>query len=353
MTDVIVRRDPRKDRRVRERSALRSAVAVTPEHRETREWTAADAARCLVVLETSGGALTSLDRALLGAARQIAGSALVVAIAFAELRDDVHAAGADAMVSLPDVAGFRPATQVAALIRLRDALRASTVLLGEAGDGADLGRRLAIALAVPLATDVVAIDGDEVVRNPGQSATEWAGAEAPIMLLVPNAFAPYTGPRRTRVDLPAFAFDANPEAVAELATTRAEPDAVALEEAPFVISAGAGVSDWQIFERLARSLRAARGGSRVACDAGDVPRDRQVGASGKQVTAECYLALGISGAPQHLSGIERCGYVIAVNSDRQAPIFGRANLGFVADANELMKALLRTDAAMDSRGTEK
>jgi electron transfer flavoprotein alpha subunit len=130
------------------------------------------------------------------------------------------------------------------------------------------------------------------------------------------------------------------ESVTELRSTAAEPDAVALEEARFIVSAGAGVSDWSLFDRLAQTLRASRGGSRVVCDAGSVARERQIGASGITVTAECYLALGISGAPQHLSGIERCGYVIAVNRDRQAPIFGRANLGFVADSHELMQAVL-------------
>ncbi len=346
MTDAP-RRDPRKDRAAPRRAAAQDATSSpAPDLAPvTREWSSADRARCLVVLEVPGGALTSLDRALLGAARTLAGAdALVVAIAFVELRDDIHAAGADAVLSLPAAGGFRPAARVAALSKLRSELRGPTILLGEAGDGADLGRRLAIVLDVPLATDVVAIEGSDVVRNPGRSETEWVGAETPVMLLSATAFAPCTGPRRTPVNLPIAEFDTLQESAIELRTTTAGSGAVALEEARFIISGGAGVSDWSLFERLGQTLRAARGGSRVVCDAGSIARERQIGASGTSVTADCYLALGISGAPQHLSGIERCGYVIAVNSDRQAPIFRRANLGFVADAHELMRAVVELDA---------
>jgi electron transfer flavoprotein alpha subunit len=118
-----------------------------------------------------------------------------------------------------------------------------------------------------------------------------------------------------------------------------DPDAVPLSEALLVCGAGNGVTDWSAFRDVAGALGAARAGSRVICDAGLLPRDRQVGASGTSVTAHCYLAFGISGAPQHLQGIARCENVIAVNTDPHAPIMKRADLAIVADAKAVMLAL--------------
>jgi len=101
------------------------------------------------------------------------------------------------------------------------------------------------------------------------------------------------------------------------------------------------VSDWQIFHEVAAALGAAEGGSRVVCDAGLLPRDRQVGASGSLVEPRCYLAFGIAGAPQHLQGIVRCERVLAVNTDLHAEMVKRADLAVIADAQAVMPALAK------------
>jgi electron transfer flavoprotein alpha subunit len=120
-----------------------------------------------------------------------------------------------------------------------------------------------------------------------------------------------------------------------------DPDAVPLAEADFILSAGNGVTDWDGFAELARVLGATRAGSRVVCDAGHLPRDRQVGASGSVVTARCYVALGIAGAPQHLQGLTEVKGVVAVNTDLHAEMIKRADLAIVADAQRVMPALIR------------
>ena len=79
----------------------------------------------------------------------------------------------------------------------------------------------------------------------------------------------------------------------------------------------------------------------MVCDAGHLPRDRQIGASGTLVTARCYFALGIAGAPQHLQGITEVKHVIAVNTDLHAEMIKRADLAIVADAQTVMPALIR------------
>jgi len=93
-------------------------------------------------------------------------------------------------------------------------------------------------------------------------------------------------------------------------------------------------------ESLAHTLEASIGASRVAVDDGKFSRDKQIGASGKTVSASAYLAIGISGAVQHLQGIKDCRHVIAINTDASAPMVKRADLSVIGDAEEIMSALI-------------
>ena len=120
-----------------------------------------------------------------------------------------------------------------------------------------------------------------------------------------------------------------------------------LESARFIIAAGNGVTDWNSFGELAKALGATVGASRVVCDRGFLPRDRQVGSSGTLVSSRVYIALGISGAVQHLDGIHDVEFVISVNSDPGAPIHSRAVLPIVADANAVVQHLLEASVTKE------
>jgi len=113
-----------------------------------------------------------------------------------------------------------------------------------------------------------------------------------------------------------------------------------LEEADVIAAAGNGVTDVALFTRLAHALGAATGASRVAVDEGRFSRDRQIGATGTAVSANLYLAIGISGAIQHLQGIRDCRHVIAINKDAGAPMIQRADLSAIGDAQSVMAELL-------------
>jgi electron transfer flavoprotein alpha subunit len=115
------------------------------------------------------------------------------------------------------------------------------------------------------------------------------------------------------------------------------------------VAAGNGVDDMGTLGRLAGTLGAAVGASRVAVDEGKCARHQQIGATGKTVTASTYIAVGISGAVQHLMGIKDCRHVIAVNRDPGAPITGRADLTVVGDAEEIMQAIVAEIAARRRR----
>ena len=120
-----------------------------------------------------------------------------------------------------------------------------------------------------------------------------------------------------------------------------DPSAVPLGEAEFILSAGNGIRDFALFHDAAKALRATEGASRVAVDNGDMPRFRQVGATGTWVTARVYLAVGISGAVQHLQGIGQCDKVIAINTDAGCDMVKRADLSVIADSTDMLAALIK------------
>src|SRR5262249_46401250 len=172
------------------------------------------------------------------------------------------------------------------------------------GDG-DLGRRYAASARASIATHVAEIDGAHVGTYVHAGKSFATRAWPDVVLLAPdavNAKLPFVGAGE-RIAMPIS--DTHDEmGYRDLGTTQLDAAQVALEEADFVVSAGNGVTDITAFETLARTLGAAIGASRVAVDNGHFTRDKQVGATGKTVTASVYVAFGISGAVQHLQGIK-------------------------------------------------
>ena len=143
----------------------------------------------------------------------------------------------------------------------------------------------------------------------------------------------------TKVDVP---FDASKFQVKVLEEVVKGNDKVDITEAKILVSGGRGVGSKEGFaklEALAATMNAQVSSSRAMVDAGVMPHDRQVGQTGKTVRPACYFALGISGAIQHLAGMEESDYIIAVNKDKDAPIFGVADLGIVGDLHKIVPLL--------------
>jgi electron transfer flavoprotein alpha subunit len=148
--------------------------------------------------------------------------------------------------------------------------------------------------------------------------------------------------RKGTVEEVKIAFDSSKFKVKILKTVKEPKNLVDITEAKILISGGRGVGTAENFkklEELAHVLGAEISSSRAMVDAGIMPHERQVGQTGKTVRPDVYFALGISGAIQHLAGMEESDYIIAVNKDKFAPIFQSADLSIVGDVNEIVPLL--------------
>ncbi|MBT5415901.1 MAG: electron transfer flavoprotein subunit alpha/FixB family protein [Rhodospirillaceae bacterium] len=238
-------------------------------------------------------------------------------------------------------AGYAPEARAAAVAAAAAHLDARHVLLPDtAVGGGDLGRRLAVMLGDRAAGDVRRIAKDRIVRRGGGGRSDFEMAPPRILLVANEAADPVVDDRYEARAVDVTPYEAAPR-IEDGGLAATDPNAVPLAEADFIVSAGNGIADWEAFHTAAAALGATEGGSRVVCDAGLLPRFRQVGASGTLVEPRCYLALGIAGAPQHLQGIQRCERVVAVNTDLYADMVKRADLSIIHDAQEVMPALAR------------
>jgi len=128
--------------------------------------------------------------------------------------------------------------------------------------------------------------------------------------------------------------------IEDLGAVAVDPATIAMAEAEFIVSGGNGVKDWDLYHKATAALGATEGASRVAVDDGFMPRNRQVGATGTWVTARVYVAVGISGAIQHLQGIGACDKVVAINMDPGCDMIKRADLSVIGDSSAILKALI-------------
>lgn len=250
--------------------------------------------------------------------------------------------GIDEWCRWPFLAASHPERAVAWLQKMLAELRPRHVLFENDAIGRDLMRRMAANAAEIGAADLTSIGEQEITWNAFGGRRQIRQLTPKFMTIASGAVEPPAQDYREGSELPSerVVADLPSVRIRELELVRPDRNTIALSEAGFVVGGGGGVGDWPLFGELVEALSAVPGGSRVACDAGRLPRSRQIGASGTALSADCYLALGISGAVQHLQGIRDCGCVIAVNTDERAPIFARADLGIIADVDAVARSLI-------------
>ncbi|CAN5223910.1 hypothetical protein BH10PSE7_BH10PSE7_05150 [soil metagenome] len=283
---------------------------------------------------------------ILGAARKMAdafGGAVILQCFRAEASiASAGRSGADRLLAI--TAGVTmPDQQARAILSAVAQFEPRHILFCDAPLDGDAARRVAVALGDRPAVAVQKIDGDTLTCRGNGGRSDFTRAVPRVILLAPGTGDPVEGGpihEARAVSGETFAAVADPR-IRDLGPEPISVMDVPLDEADFIVSAGEGVSDWPQFFAMAESLSGVVGGSRQVCDAGLLPRNRQVGASGTLVSAKCYLAFGISGAPQHLQGVQHCKYVVAVNTDLHAAMVKRAELAIIADAQQVMPELAK------------
>lgn len=301
----------------------------------------------MAVVHSDRGSLDGHARQAIAAAAILAWPQCgVVALILGDFTGDPAPLGADRVVVVPalDAARFQPGQETQTVSQLIDAYKAKHIFIPDrAGGDGDLGRRLIAAHGDSAAAHVVEINSHDVAIRLGGSKPYAKRPLPRFILLEPGVVdpaLPFTG-----TSAPVRQHNEHGEAPPkgtydDRGLEKTDASSVAIEEADVVISAGHGVQNIETLRRLARELGAAVGASRVAVDSGKFSKDQQIGATGKTATASTYIAVGISGAVQHLQGIKDCRHVIAINRDASAPIVKRADLTIIGDAEEVMQALL-------------
>jgi electron transfer flavoprotein alpha subunit len=315
--------------------------------------------RILVVAEQRGGKLNRASIETVAAAQQLGGAITVAVLGSgsAAAANELAALKLDEVVTIehPALEPYTPDGYTAALEQVIATLTPSLVLLPHTYQTRDFAPKLAARLNRALITDVTAIKPGTppaFVRPMFQgklTADVVARGDAPHFITFQIGSFRADSAAAGAAPAPVRAMGA--ELTIDAAAIRQKPEApfqeakqaVDLSQAERIVSVGRGIKGPEhlpLAEELAKALRAEIAASRPICDAGWLPMERQVGSSGQTVAPKLYLALGISGAIQHLVGMKGAHTIVAVNKDPDAPIFEVADFGIVGDLFEIVPAII-------------
>ncbi len=299
-------------------------------------------AEVLVVVEASqASGVKKVTLEMLTIARTLGSPSAVVFGDASALADKLGEYGAEKIyaASGDDIEGYLVAPKASVVAELVKSAQPAVVLLASTQEGKEIAGRLAVKLENGLLVDAVEVAGDgtatQVVFAGSTIVKSKVTKGLPIITIRPNSVTPAPQPATPAVEqLTVTVAEADKltkvvERVAEQKGSRPE-----LSEASIVVSGGRGVGNadnFKLVEETADLLGAAVGASRAAVDSGYYPHQFQVGQTGKTVSPQLYLALGISGAIQHRAGMQTSKTIVAVNKDPEAPIFELADFGVVGD----------------------
>lgn len=315
----------------------------------------------LVFAETRANALRKVALEATTAARALADAtggevhAMVIGTpgVGAAAQEQLGQYGADLVIAVEHagLANFDREVVAATLAeRAKNGYRA--VVMGFSAQGRDIGPRVAAKLDAPIAADVtdVKLAGDVITaRHPAYANKVTATLEVKAPLAVvsvrPSAVTATPNPKGARTEAMAAVGDPASSKVVVKEMIEGGKGKIDLGEAPVIVSGGRGLKapeNFKLVEELAAAFgNAAVGATRAVTDDGWRPHSDQIGQTGRQVSPQLYVAIGISGAIQHLAGMRTSKTIVAINKDKEAPIFKVADYGIVGDVLEVVPALTK------------
>jgi electron transfer flavoprotein alpha subunit len=312
----------------------------------------------LVLAEHAGGRLLGLSTELLGAARRLADvlGGEVTAVSFGSgasvAAKEAVSYGADVALAAEDASldEYRNDSWTAALSAAANETNPSVVLIGQTAVGRDLAPRFAVRAGTSVAMDCIdfAVEGGRLLMTRpcygGSAHAVYSSRTLPQVATVRAKSQEPLEPDASRAgEVRTLAVDLGESQAQVVGREEVKAEGIRLEDASVIVSGGRGLGGAEAFEalnELATVLGGAVAASRAAVDLGWVPVAMQVGLTGKVVTPDLYIAVAISGASQHLSGITGAKTIVAVNKDKDADIFKVARYGAVTDWKPFITAFI-------------
>jgi electron transfer flavoprotein alpha subunit len=302
-----------------------------------------DMAEILVLVEHTDGEVKKVTLELLTLARTLGVPSAVWAgpgySPEAKARLSEYGAEKIYVADSAEIADYVVAPKAELLAQLVGSATPAAVLLASTAEGKEIAGRLAIKTDSGVITDAVGLGegfvADQSIFGGGVNVRSQVTKGTPIVAVRPNSTAPEPAPAAGAEEQVAVTLSDSAKGARVVDRIKQEKGArPELTEAAIVVSGGRGVAsaeNFSIIEKLADSLGAAVGASRAATDAGWYPHAFQVGQTGKTVSPQLYIAVGISGAIQHRAGMQTAKTIVAINKDPEAPIFELADFGVVGD----------------------
>jgi electron transfer flavoprotein alpha subunit len=309
--------------------------------------------KVLVVAEHLDGKLNGSTAKTVSAAAALGAGAIDVVVLAADpaavAAEAARISGVARVLAVANRANAQPIAQVLAPQIARLAGGYSHVLAPSTTFGKDLMPCVAALLGVNQVSDLMAAEGAHTFKRPIYAGNAIVTVEAPadqiVVATVRTASWQEAAPGGDAIVEPVEVEATLPSHTRYVGLAAGKSDRPDLQSAKRVVSGGRGVGsaeNFKVIYALADKLGAAVGASRAAVDAGYVPNELQVGQTGKIIAPELYIAVGISGAIQHLTGIKDAGTIVAINKDPESPIFEIADIGLVGDLFQLLPELEQT-----------
>jgi len=309
----------------------------------------------LIVVEHSNGKVSKSTYEMITAARESGRegpvTALVLGSSVASVASEIALVVDQVLVAdKPELTQYDAELWSAAVAQIASEGEAHTVLIGGSRSGREYSPRVAVKLDAPLLEDVISLKDNSGVLIAERytflaRVTEKVEAQGPVVVatIKPGIFTP-AAPGTNAVEQFDADLDLPPRRLQVTGKTAEKTSRIALAEAEVVVAGGRGVGSAEGFtklvEGLADEIGAAVAATRAIVDSGWRPYSEQVGQTGKTVQPKAYIAIGISGAVQHLSGMNKSKYIVAINKDADAPIFKIADYGIIGDVQQVVPAMI-------------